>query len=144
MYHYKECGLKNVHLLNGYRIVETPYGQSVSIENIEGLHSVIAESLVEDKPALTGPEFRFLRKYLEMSQKRVGQIAGATEQAVRYWEKLGRIPKWADHWIRAIFLLKKGDQTFEQLIDRLNSIDRADIERQWRFEDTEDGWRSAA
>src|SRR3981081_3052180 len=61
MYHYRECGLPNVYLENGYHEIETPYGRGVSIEDVEGLHIAIAHALVEEKPSLTGPEVRFIR-----------------------------------------------------------------------------------
>jgi hypothetical protein len=36
MYHYTECGLRNVYLKNGYCLRNTAYGETVSIENIRG------------------------------------------------------------------------------------------------------------
>src|ERR1700738_5263066 len=76
MYHYRECGLPNVYLVNGYRETETPYGRGVSIEDVEGLHMAIAQALVEEKPSLTGPEVRFIRKLLELTQTQLAQLLG--------------------------------------------------------------------
>ena len=61
MYKYTECGLKNVYLVNGFHERKTPYGKAVSIDNVEGLHRVIGLHLADNKPNLTGAEFRFLR-----------------------------------------------------------------------------------
>jgi DNA-binding transcriptional regulator YiaG len=103
MYHYRECGLPNVYLVNGYREIETPYGRGVSIEDVEGLHIAIAQALVEEKPSLTGPEVRFIRKLLELTQTQLAALLGVEDQSVRRWEKLARVPKQADHGLRLVF-----------------------------------------
>lgn len=59
--HYTQCGLPDVWLLNGFCRRETPYGDAVSVENINGLHRAIALYLVKKKAELTGSELRFLR-----------------------------------------------------------------------------------
>jgi hypothetical protein len=38
MYHYTECGLLNVYLVNSYRRLETEYGEAVSIDGVGELH----------------------------------------------------------------------------------------------------------
>jgi len=40
--HYTLSGLTNVYLLNGYRIRKTPHGDTIAIEDIDGLHRAIA------------------------------------------------------------------------------------------------------
>jgi putative transcriptional regulator len=42
-YHYTECGLDNIYLLNGFDPVETPRGKGVTIRNIDGLHRAIGK-----------------------------------------------------------------------------------------------------
>jgi len=144
MYEYLESGLKNIFLVNGYRIKTTTYGKAVAIEDVEGLHETIARCLIEDKKHLTGPEFRFIRKFLDMSQKRIGELAGVGELTIHNWEKRSRLPKWADRWIRLFLIRKCGDSDFSELVDRLNSIDRDEMAKRWMFEDTAEGWRPAA
>ncbi len=58
---YTDCGLDNVILQNGYEEIDTPYGKSVSITDVRGLHECIGLHLVTKPAALTGREFRFLR-----------------------------------------------------------------------------------
>jgi hypothetical protein len=53
MYHYRESGLPNIYLANGYREVATAEGPGIAIEDVEGLHWAIALDLVEGKPTLT-------------------------------------------------------------------------------------------
>jgi putative transcriptional regulator len=104
MYHYLESGLRNVYLTNGYREVDTPYGRGVSIHDVEALHMAIARALVETKPPfLTGPEVRFIRKFLELTQTQFAALLGVEDQSLRRWENPVRVPKQADHGIRLVF-----------------------------------------
>lgn len=104
MYHYRESGLSNVYLTNGYREVVTAYGRSVVIEDVEGLHAALATTMVIERQHLTGREVRFIRKFLSLTQAQLANLLGVEEQSVRRWEKLGRVPKAADHSVRLIFL----------------------------------------
>jgi putative transcriptional regulator len=103
MYRYRESGLPNVYLINGHREVKTPYGRGVSIQDVEALHMAIAHELFEGKPFLAGPEVRFIRKLLELTQTQLAALLGVEEQSVRRWEKLARVPKQADHGMRLVF-----------------------------------------
>jgi DNA-binding transcriptional regulator YiaG len=125
MYNYVGCGLRNVWLVNGFEIRETPYGESVAIENVLGLHRAIGEWLINSSGRLSGPEFRFLRKEQELSQRSLGDVLGADEQSVARWEKgRQRVPKWADHFVRGLYnQYINGDGTLKELIDRINSLE---------------------
>lgn len=102
MYRYRECGLANVWLKNGYRQIETPYGRAVEIEHVEELHRAIARNLLR-RPRLTGREFRFLRRELNLSQAALAGMLGNSAQSVALWEKGRGAPKWADRLIRALY-----------------------------------------
>lgn len=123
MYHYRECGLPNVYLINGYREIETPYGRGVSIEDVAGLHMAIAHTLVEEEPSLTGPEVRFIRKCLDLTQMQLAELLGVEDQSVRRWEKLARIPKQADHGIRLVFrdLTHKTTKPLRELVRQIEN-----------------------
>src|ERR1043166_8953542 len=96
-YHYKESGLDNVYLVNGYDYAEAPQGRSVVIQDIDGLHKAIGRWLVTERKVLLGDEIRFLRHELGMSQNVLAHMLDVTEQTVRRWEqnKLA-IPRAAD------------------------------------------------
>ncbi len=145
MYHYTECGLPNVWLVNGYRPHETPYGEAMVVEHVEGLHRTIAMALVNRKPHLSGAEFRFLRKELDLSQARLAaHYFGNDAQSVAMWEKRGRVPKWADRFLRALYREHaEGNAHIHEIVDRLNDLDQQDYERQL-FEETASGWMAAA
>ena len=70
MYHYEECGLSNVWLVDGFEIeTDEEYGELVSIASVNELHKTIGLYLINEKPELNGEEIRLLRKELNLSQK---------------------------------------------------------------------------
>lgn len=121
MYHYKECGLDNVWLVNGYHVRHTAYGDALSIEDVAGLYDSIARTLVEKVGTLGGKEIRFLRKHLGQSQRALGDILGSDEQTISRWERgETTIPASADRLLRAYYReLKQGDAGLKELLDRL-------------------------
>jgi DNA-binding transcriptional regulator YiaG len=129
MYHYTECGLQNVWLVNGYTVHQTKYGDGVSIQDADGLHRAIADLLVHRKPHLTGAEFRYLRKHLEMSQHGLAEMMGVDAQSVARWEK-GRVPKMADRYLRFIYRENaEGNAHVRETVERLNELDQHNHER---------------
>lgn len=145
MYHYQECGLKNIYLVNGYQELDTPYGKAVSITDAKGLDRAIAQQLITYKPKLTGSEFRFLRKHMGLSQARLGMMLDKTEQAVAIWEKKSNIPKWASNMLRKLVSEYLGqNQKLIDIIERFNDLDRDSFEETLRFEDVDNHWQLAA
>lgn len=143
LYHYTECGLRNVWLANGYKIRKTPYGQAVYIEDVPGLHKAIGLRLVNTKPRLSGGEFRFLRKELDLAQARVAALFGCSPQTVALWEKKSP-PKWADRWMRLLYQeYIFGNAKIVGFIDKLNEMDRAN-NKKMIFEDSNNGWKQKA
>lgn len=146
MIEYKGCGLPNVFLANGYQEMETPYGKSISIDDLEGLHRAIGMEIVNKEPDLSGLEFRFLRKELELSQAKLGNLLDRDAQTIALWEKeRNEIPKMAEMLLRAIYSEHvNGNVQIINLIERLNELDRIERnERRFEFTETEGGWRAA-
>ena len=81
-YHYKESGLENVRLSGG--VTETKCSDcgatSIRIWKEPQLLQVIANGLLMAPRALSGPEWRFLRRACEMSQ---AQLASALKMPRR-------------------------------------------------------------
>ena len=131
MYHYTECGLRNIWLKNGYVFKQTPYGETVSIQDIEGLHRLIGKTIAM-RPKLSGPELRFLRKEMAMSQKGLATYLGTTEQNISLWERRGRIPQTADRVIKLTYLetiAKEGKNVkIIETINQLNELDAVGFE----------------
>lgn len=147
MYHYTESGLANVWLMNGYRIEQTHYGEGVAIDDVQGLHTSIAQALTENPALLTGAAFRFLRYELELSQREISARIGADIQAVKRWEKAANkaIPGLADRMTRTLYRASAASEPVRAFLDRLAALDAPDapLER-IAFEATPTGWRMAA
>lgn len=147
MYHYLEGGLPDVWLVNGYNKIKTSQGEAIKIHHVLGLHKAIAESICKNPKRISGAEFRFLRKEMELSQKSLGIQMGVDEQRINRWEneknKEGVDPM-ADRLIRQIYLeWANGNQSIRELIDRLNEADSKDKDR-LKLKLQGDRWRPAA
>lgn len=140
-YRYRECGLDNVYLQNGFEIV----GNKVSIKNIEDLHDAIGRFLVEHKKDLTGKELRFLRHEMLMSQATLAYFLGVGWQSVNRWENgRTRFPKAAEALMRLLYRehrnegsgIKKSLKTIADLEDQLS--------RKLTMSKTPKGWQPLA
>ena len=146
MLKYTGCGLRNVWLQNGYSAKQTPYGKAVAIQDVEGLHRALAKRIAL-KPRLTGAEFRFIRKELDLSQAALARMFGFEAQTIALWEKnKARVPKLADRMLRLIYREDaEGNVKIREIIDRENDADRKDREvTKMIFVDTAQGWVSKA
>jgi len=143
-HHYRESGLSNVYLINGFSYVETPHGRSVIIEDVDGLHGAIGQFLTREKKSLSGKEFRFLRHELDLSQARLAALFGVDAQSVARWEKgRTRIPGAVERMIRAVYEEHiGGHRAVTEILSGLVELDDM-AEHELSFEDTEEGWRSA-
>lgn len=143
MYHYTESGLRNVWLANGYKVRNVGGEEAVAIHDVDQLHKVIGRNLAR-KPSLTGVELRFLRKEMGLSQKRLADMLGSSEQTVSLWERGGRMPVGYDRLVRAFYLeFLDGNVKLQEMVERLIDLDRTEDEKVI-FEDTDSGWKMAA
>ena len=141
-YHYKECGLDNIYLHNGFSLHKTVYGEGVSIKDTAGLHKAIGRWLVSVPKALNGAELRFLRLEMEITQRNLAGVLGTTEQTLRLWEKNRNkaMPGPADRLLRALYTeYVGGDGSVRQMLDRLAELDEVHTARAC-FRPTSKGW----
>ncbi|MCW7551078.1 helix-turn-helix domain-containing protein [Endozoicomonas gorgoniicola] len=104
-YHYTECGLSYIYLEDGYEVENIDGDTYVGIEDVDGLHRVIAKNVTEKKSTLEGQEIRFLRVEMGMSQKHLAEILGVDTQTVARWEKDQTvIPRTSDAVLRTLYL----------------------------------------
>jgi len=105
-YHYKECGLDNVYLTNGFSFDELDGETYVSIKNVDGLWKAIGMNLVTRQKTLSPSEIRFLRGQINMTQSELAGYLRVDDQTVARWEKnKTKLPGPADLGIRVLFLL---------------------------------------
>ncbi|HJT14811.1 MAG TPA: helix-turn-helix domain-containing protein [Dongiaceae bacterium] len=108
-YHYTECGLDYVYLLDGFETIKTAYGRAVRVASAGKLDRAIARIVVRDQNRLTGQEVRFLRGLMDMTQAELGSALGKDAQTVARWEKgKTEIPPTEDIAIRQIYLEETG------------------------------------
>lgn len=132
-YHYRQCGLDGIYLLNGFDRHEHDGEWHVSVTDIDGLHWAIGRHLVMHRKALAPKEIRFLRKTMDKTQAELAEELGKTSQSVARWEKgTHDIPGAAEKLLRAIFLARsiynnEGLEVLRVLLDRkLNELDALD------------------
>src|SRR5690349_8978096 len=86
-YHYTECGLSNIYLLNGFTLDEYDGEQYVSVENLDGLWKAIGLDIVTGRKLISGKEVRFLRGQMDLTQSELGALLRVDDQTVARWEK---------------------------------------------------------
>lgn len=104
-YLYKECGLDNIYLQNGFSIENVDGEETVSIHNVDGLWKAIGLSLVTTKKTLSPKEIRFLRNQMGKTQSELAKMLRVDDQTVARWEKRkSRMDGPADLGLRMMFL----------------------------------------
>ncbi len=82
---YRSSGLDNVYLADPPIAGEAE--DASPVPDSAGLHRAIGSWLVSSRRGLNGAEVRFLRTEMELTQRALAELLGATVQTVRYWEK---------------------------------------------------------
>ena len=144
VYHYRDCGLENVFLEGGFEFVDSPYGQGITIDDLDGLHSCIADCLIKKPTPLNGKEFRFLRTELDLSQTAMSDLCGRKERRLRDWEKTNeKVPDPANTIIRIVYKERYDPTaTFEGLFKDIRSLQALDRKaHEMKLVSTADGWR---
>jgi DNA-binding transcriptional regulator YiaG len=125
VYKFTDGGLRNVWLANGYKIKQTPYGEAVAYQDVDGLVKAICHALIRKKSKLTGAEFRYIRQAMLLSQASIGKTLGRTDQAVALWEKRSMVPKFADVMIRVLYAAHAdGNEKVKNIVHALNDTER--------------------
>ena len=141
-YQYRECGLDNVYLLNGFTVKQTKHGETVTIHDMDGLHRVIGSYLVRERKTLSGREIRFLRHELGLSQKTLGRWLEKSGQTIARWEK-GKVnvDGPADRLLRVLYELHTaGSRSVKRLLRELAEMDNH-VDESVQFEETGKGWK---
>ncbi|WP_425263528.1 helix-turn-helix domain-containing protein [Vibrio owensii] len=91
MFHYTECGLSNIYLKSGYHLTDEGGEEFVSFEKLDLLHWWISHYLCKKTTRLSGEQVRFIRKEMNLTQEKFGEITFNDRQTVARWEK-GQVP----------------------------------------------------
>jgi DNA-binding transcriptional regulator YiaG len=150
-YHYIECGLDNIYLVNGFKITRTDEDEELFIHDIYGLHKAISNNLIFKKGLLKGKEIKFIRTMLDLSQKKLGALLGCRYQQILLWEKdENKISPPADRLLKIVlytYLYKEIDNG--EIYNRINEIadlDALEVEYPNRveFKEVKDMWQAVA
>lgn len=146
MYHYTECGLSNIVLANGYNVEMIDEEEYTSIDDMDGLHKVIALAIVDNNSALTNEEFKFLRVEMNVSQKALGEKFGVTEQTIaRYEKKETKIPRTTDASLRSLYMESQDkNNPVSYFLDMLADTEAREAVEEIIMEEVEQHWKIAA
>lgn len=145
-YHYTECGLDNVFLLSGYDQIERNGEMATSIHDIDDLHDCILETLARKKALLTPQEIRFVRREMNLTQVRLGNLIGSKGQCVGRWEKLNGentpIPVPHDLLIKVMVLDHLAGVKPFVVLQAMTELDEgSSLDAQLAFNDNKDHWK---
>lgn len=104
MYRFPSAPLQQVYLESGVEITPHDDGmESVRVMDAVALARALRAAILLKPARLEGPEIAYLRKRLDVPQKDLAPILGATEQTLSLWEA-GRhpIPTVADSFFRLL------------------------------------------
>lgn len=137
-YRFRESGLDNV-VLKGISVIKCPNcgSEDPMIPNLEGLLRVLALAIVKSRLPLTGPEVRYLRKYLGMNGEEFARILHTDKSTLSKWETGSiRIGSKSDLLIRAVALnLGRGLRDDAERITRnFEHIDEESVQSPGRIE----------
>lgn len=143
-YQYRECGLDNVWLDGGFEESESPYGRTITIQDVDGLHKCIADCLVNKPGPLIGAEFKFLRTELDLSQSTMAGLCGRQERTIREWEsREGAVDDNGDQLIRFVYMQRfNASAKYEEVsrqIRHLQALDKQLFELKLRIKN-QHGW----
>lgn len=143
MYHYTDGGLRNVWLVNGYEVRQTPFGEGVVIHDLDGLTRAVCLALADKPGLLTGVEFRYIRSAgMLLSQPALGKLMGIDGQSVARWEKTGRVPRWADKLARLLYIAHaQGSEPIRRAVERVQTVERL-VNQRIVIQDLRGHWES--
>lgn len=85
-YHYTECGLPDVWI-DGWHVEDDAGEETIRIPNVRSLHRLISKGIVTSVGTLTGPEIRYLRTEMGLTQTELGELVHRERLTVSRWER---------------------------------------------------------
>ncbi|OZB05175.1 MAG: transcriptional regulator [Idiomarina sp. 34-48-12] len=145
MYHYSESGLPNVYLKNGYSIDVIDDEEYTSIDDLEGLHHVLAKTIASKAMPLTNAEFKFLRIELNLSQRILGKRFGVSEQTIARYEKgQSDIPRTTDAALRSLYMESiEQNNSVSYFLDLLANYEAEQAAQEILLEEVDRQWKLA-
>lgn len=133
--HYRQCGLDNIFLLNGFRRETVDGEEYVTIDNMDGLWKAIGLHLVTQRKTFMAQDVKFLRHQMDVTQSELAKMLRVTDQTVARWEKgKAGVDGTADFALRAAFLLSptsqpEGKELLDEFIKHIQELSETDEEQ---------------
>ncbi len=101
---FVETGLENVWL-EGATVHVCPNGHELlAIPALGQLHRVLALAIISNGQRLTGPEVKYLRKYLGLSNQDFAKVMGVSETHASRWANGDAMGEPAERFLRVLVL----------------------------------------
>ena len=149
-YHYRECGLDSIFLMNGFTVEEVDGEEYVSIKNLDGLWKVIGLKICTTAKTISPKEVRFLRRLMNKTQQELASDLRVSDQTVARWEKAEcSLDGPADFSLRIHYLLSKtaqpeGIELAEKMLDIMKElIEQDDMSPEYNLVQTNEHWKEA-
>lgn len=142
---YRACGLDNVYLRSGYTREDIDGEIYTSVKDADELHKAIALHLLLRRKVLSGPEIRYLRKYMELTQAHLSDFLSVSDQTIaRYEKEQTPLEGPGDRLLRLLVLGKiTGALVPADVIDQIRQSDSAAGD-DLTLEHTDHDWKVAA
>ncbi len=130
-YRYTECGLDNV-FIEGVDVLQNDDGEAVyRIENILSLHKTIAHAIIGRRGGMSGPELRFLRSEMGLTQGALARRLGHDRITVSRWERGESALNPNAELVVKLLAAEKLD------IDPAMTVEEMSLNAEWKAEVTE-------
>lgn len=142
-FHYTQCGLDYVYLMDGVEWEENEYGKFFSISEVEKLHDFIAHEIITSSRPIRGQEMLFLRKQLMLSQNCLANLMGITRVTIAKAEakRIENVSPMMDRLLRIIFTLNNKDKkSLSVVAELLDDIAEQEYQRQLKISHKDKTW----
>ncbi len=143
-FQYWQSGLDYIYLLNGVEWYEHNNELFYKIQEIDSLHELIAQSIIQSSNPIRGMELRFLRSLLGLSQASLGAHMGRKRDVVAKAEAKSheKVNGAIDRLIRFIYAgTKSNPREIKRMIDLMDDIAEEEYQHEINL-NYKNGWNA--
>lgn len=145
-FHYWQSGLDYVYLYGGVEITTYDGTPFYKIQQIDNLHNLLANRIVNGTNPIRGMELRFLRTLMGLSQEALAKSLCRQRDTIAQAEAKPHteIAAQMDRLLRFIFIFHNGIQKRgeKKLVERMNAIAEKSIQAELRMRFSKKHWNA--
>ncbi len=125
-YRYKECGLDNVYFIDIVQKYQCSCGETYyEFPPVNIIYLVIAYHILRKRTLLNKQEFRFLRKWVGLTDEKLITLLGVKSRVtVSNWERGTKtISQATDHAMRMVVMGLKDKELRQRMMEEINFDD---------------------